>query len=108
MSRVPGSKSSRGDLRPIDRLWGRIMRRSRRPCQVFLRSPDASPFRITIRPMRRVFLFTILAVLLSMPAFAQHGALIVVGGGNTGPDIIGKALDLAGGRDAIVRSCRNR
>jgi len=52
--------------------------------------------------MRRVFLFTILAVLLSMPAFAQNGALIVVGGGNTGPDIIGKALELAGGRDAIV------
>jgi cyanophycinase len=52
--------------------------------------------------MRRVFLFTILAVLVSMPAFAQNGALVVVGGGNTGPDIIGKALELAGGRDAIV------
>jgi cyanophycinase len=52
--------------------------------------------------MRRVFLLTVLAVLLSLPAFAQNGALVVVGGGNTGPDIIGKALELAGGRDAIV------
>src|SRR4051794_30490647 len=102
MSRVPGSRSSRGDLRPIDGLWGRIMCRCRRACQVFGRSPDASPFRITIRPMRRVFLLTVLAVLLSLPAFAQNGAVVVVGGGNTGPDIIGKALELAGGSNAIV------
>jgi cyanophycinase len=52
--------------------------------------------------MRRTFLFAILAALLSIPALAQNGALVVVGGGNTGPDIIGRALELAGGKDAIV------
>ncbi len=33
---------------------------------------------------------------------AQSGTLVVVGGGNTGPDIVSKTLELAGGKNAIV------
>ena len=35
-------------------------------------------------------------------AAAQSGALVVVGGGGTGPEIIAKTLSLAGGKDAVV------
>jgi cyanophycinase len=35
-------------------------------------------------------------------AFAQAGALVVVGGGGTGPEIVAKTLALAGGKNAIV------
>lgn len=34
--------------------------------------------------------------------FEQPGTLVIVGGGNTGKEIVSKALTLAGGRDAIV------
>ena len=46
----------------------------------------------------------LVAVLLLIPtlAFAQAGALVVVGGGGTGPDIVAKTLALAGGKNAIV------
>jgi cyanophycinase len=37
------------------------------------------------------------------PLFAQSaGALIVAGGGTTGPDIVGPALEIAGGKEAVV------
>lgn len=51
--------------------------------------------------MRRI---VVLLVVLLYPsvAVAQNGALVVVGGGNTGPDIVSPTLALAGGRDAIV------
>src|SRR4051794_510520 len=44
----------------------------------------------------------LLFVSIAMPAAAQTGTLIVVGGGNTGPDIVGHALAIAGGSSAIV------
>ena len=41
--------------------------------------------------------------LLVGSGLAQRGrALIVVGGGNTGPDIVAKALGVAGGTNAVV------
>jgi cyanophycinase len=39
---------------------------------------------------------------VALPAVARDGTLIVVGGGNTGPDIVSRALAIAGGRKAIV------
>jgi cyanophycinase len=53
--------------------------------------------------MRR--LLTAFLIALTLPAaavLAQSGTLVVVGGGNTGPDIVAKTLELAGGRNAIV------
>ena len=47
-------------------------------------------------------LLVVLALLAPSPAFADSGALVVVGGGGTGPEIIAKTLALAGGKDAIV------
>ena len=35
-------------------------------------------------------------------ASAANGPLIIVGGGGTGPEIVARALELAGGKDAIV------
>ena len=52
--------------------------------------------------MPRVLLTLVVALFLAVPAIAQTGALVIVGGGNTGPEIVSKALDLAGGRQAIV------
>ena len=50
--------------------------------------------------MRR---FLIVLVFLLVPALASaSGSLVVVGGGGTGPEIVSKALALAGGRGAIV------
>jgi cyanophycinase len=45
-----------------------------------------------------------LVVFFFVPSFAlgQPGALVVVGGGGTGPEIVSKALALAGGTGAIV------
>jgi len=43
-----------------------------------------------------------LFVLLPVTGVAASGALVVVGGGGTGPDIVGRALELSGGKDAIV------
>lgn len=44
----------------------------------------------------------LLLLVVAPPAFAQNGTLIVVGGGEVGPDITSKALEIAGGRTAIV------
>ena len=43
-----------------------------------------------------------LFVLLPVTCFAASGALVVVGGGGTGPDIVARALELSGGKEAIV------
>ncbi len=52
--------------------------------------------------MRHAFVSTLLVVLLSAHALAQEGSLVVVGGGDAGPEIIAGALELAGGKKAIV------
>lgn len=41
-------------------------------------------------------------LLVGASAYAQSGTLIVVGGGDTGPDIVSKALEIAGGAGAVV------
>jgi cyanophycinase len=50
--------------------------------------------------LRRILVVALL--LIPTLAFAQAGALVVVGGGGTGPDIVAKTLALAGGNNAIV------
>ena len=53
--------------------------------------------------MRRLLI--VLAVFLGFAASAfaqQPGTLIVVGGGNTGPDIVSKALEIAGAANAVI------
>lgn len=53
--------------------------------------------------MRRAALFLFFALLLAPSlAVAQPGALVVVGGGGTGPEIVARTLALAGGKNAIV------
>lgn len=53
--------------------------------------------------MKRATLVLGLCLLLSpVSAFAESGALVVVGGGGTGPEIVARALALAGGKKAIV------
>jgi cyanophycinase len=52
--------------------------------------------------MPRLLLALLLTLLLSVSAFAQRGALVVVGGGGTGPEIVAKALELSGGKNAVV------
>src|SRR3954468_2891551 len=52
--------------------------------------------------MRRLLAFLLVSVFLPVLAAAASGPLIVVGGGNTGPEIVAKALELAGGKDAVV------
>jgi cyanophycinase len=47
-------------------------------------------------------IITLLLLLISAPAFGQSGTLVVVGGGNTGPEIVSRTLSLAGGERAIV------
>ena len=49
--------------------------------------------------MNRIVL--LLLLLLPVRAFAQ-GPIVAVGGGDTGPEIVGRVLELAGGRQAIV------
>ena len=51
--------------------------------------------------MRRILLVVLVSLVPAL-AFAQAGALVVVGGGGTGPEIVLKALALSGGKDAIV------
>src|SRR4051794_17117719 len=48
--------------------------------------------------------FVLVLLLLFVPGtcLAGAGAVVVVGGGSTGPDIIARTLALAGGKDAIV------
>jgi cyanophycinase len=52
--------------------------------------------------MRRLLFCFLAGFILPIVVFAQSGTLVVVGGGNTGPDIVSKTLELAGGRNAIV------
>ena len=52
--------------------------------------------------MRRLAILIAFLCLSSAPALAQRGTLVVVGGGTTGPEIVGKTLALAGGSRAIV------
>ncbi|HKN65127.1 MAG TPA: Type 1 glutamine amidotransferase-like domain-containing protein, partial [Gemmatimonadaceae bacterium] len=54
-------------------------------------------------------LSTIAALLLPAAAVAQapkvgpeHGAVLVVGGGSLGPEVLGKFIELAGGPDALI------
>jgi cyanophycinase len=58
--------------------------------------------RTKIAAMRRPTIVLILLLLLPVSVFASPGALVVVGGGGTGPVIVAKALELAGGKAAIV------
>ena len=53
------------------------------------------------RMLRRAIVLSVF-LLLPASAFAASGALVVVGGGGTGPDIVARALELSGGRNAIV------
>ena len=53
--------------------------------------------------MVRILLALLLGVPLPSPArAADSGPLVIVGGGNVGPDIVSRTLSLAGGKDAIV------
>jgi cyanophycinase len=52
--------------------------------------------------MKRLVFVLVLCLFVPDLAFAASGALVVVGGGGTGPDIVAKALALAGGKNAIV------
>jgi cyanophycinase len=52
--------------------------------------------------MRRLFALFLVVFLVPVTALAANGPLIVVGGGGTGPEIVAKALELAGGKNAIV------
>ena len=51
--------------------------------------------------MRRAILLFVVLLVPSV-SFAQRGALVAVGGGGTGPEIVAKTLALAGGKNAIV------
>lgn len=51
--------------------------------------------------MRRTLVVVLFALLPTL-CFAEAGALVIVGGGGTGPEIIAKALALSGGRSAVV------
>jgi cyanophycinase len=52
--------------------------------------------------MRRLFALILALTLIPASVLAANGPLIVVGGGDTGHEIVAKALELAGGRGAIV------
>jgi cyanophycinase len=52
--------------------------------------------------MLRALCVLLAALLFPSIATAQSGALVVVGGGATGPEIVAKTLALAGGKSAIV------
>jgi cyanophycinase len=52
--------------------------------------------------MPRLLVALLAALCLPSLAAAQPGALVVVGGGGTGPDIVARALELSGGKNAIV------
>lgn len=52
--------------------------------------------------MSRRLLLLLALVLVPAIAFGANGPLVVVGGGGTGPEIVAKALELAGGKKAIV------
>lgn len=50
----------------------------------------------------RLLALLVTLILVPLRAIAGNGPLIVVGGGGTGPEIVSKALELAGGRAAVV------
>jgi len=52
--------------------------------------------------MARIVVCLLLLVLGSAAGAAGPGALVVVGGGDVGPEIVSRTLALAGGRNAIV------
>jgi cyanophycinase len=52
--------------------------------------------------MRRFVLTAVLLFACAASAAGQSGTLIVVGGGNTGPDIVSKTLAIAGGSSAVI------
>ena len=52
--------------------------------------------------MPRILVALLAALCLPALASAQPGALVVVGGGGTGPEIVATALELSGGKNAIV------
>jgi cyanophycinase len=52
--------------------------------------------------MQHAFASALFVVCMSIQAFAQAGSLVIVGGGDTGPEIIVRTLELAGGNQAIV------
>ena len=62
----------------------------------------ARPARSKIRRMPRLVVALLAVLCLPSLAPAQPGALVVVGGGGTGPEIVAKALELSGGKHAIV------
>ena len=66
-------------------------------------TPFGLPLGVRISPMLRFVLSLLLVVLLPFPAGTEApGPLIVVGGGDVGPEIVSRTLALAGGKDAIV------
>jgi cyanophycinase len=52
--------------------------------------------------IKRLATAAALWLVMGASAFAQHGTLIVVGGGDTGPDIVSKTLEIAGGSNAVI------
>ena len=52
--------------------------------------------------MLRVTVALLAVLMFPCGAMAQSGALVVVGGGGTGPDIVAKTLALSGGKNAVV------
>jgi cyanophycinase len=52
--------------------------------------------------VRSLLAAALLSCALSAPASGETGTLIVVGGGNTGPDIVSRALEIAGGSSAVI------
>src|SRR4051812_30256064 len=105
MSSVPGSRSWRPVVFfPIDWLWS--IARELVACSsqfaVCGRRRHWGPPACRIHGMRRLTVVLVLAVVYPVLAFAASGPLIIVGGGGTGPEIVSKALELAGGANAIV------
>jgi cyanophycinase len=65
--------------------------------------PQSSPSsRYNPGMWKRVLPVAAVWILITASASAQSGTLIVVGGGETGPDIVSKALEIAGGTNAVV------
>ena len=54
------------------------------------------------RMARRLLPLLLACLAAAVPGYAQTGTLIVVGGGNTGPDIVSAVLAIAGGSNAVI------
>ena len=52
--------------------------------------------------VRGILAAAVVWLVCASSAFAETGTLIVVGGGNTGPDIVSTALAIAGGPNAVI------